>query len=783
MMSLKKFKFTKDNIPKLWRVSWMIFGGFILLGFIYFKSVEYNLFGLFGDLPSMEELESPKIPTASELYTADGVLLGRYFLENRTPITFEEISPNAQLALLAAEDIRFYDHSGIDLKALGSIFWYMVRGDKRGGSTVSQQLAKNLFKTREHGTQGALSGIPYLRILISKTKEWITAINLEKSYSKDEILTMYLNTVDFGSNSFGIKTASKTFFRTLPENLNLQQAATLIGLLKAPTYYSPILNPKNSTRRRNTVLNQMVKYDFITQNVYDSVSKLPLEINYTPEKFENGAGTYFRSVMNNYLKTWCEANGHDLYADGLKIYTTIDSRVQKLAEQAMEEQMKYLQKEFYKHWQGQEPWSDRRNRPISNYIDKILTYLPVYKRLRKQYKGDSTKIAKALHAPKKMKVFSWQGEIDTVFSSLDSIKYYKKFLHGSLMAMEPTSGKIKAWVGGINYKYFKYDHVRQSKRQPGSTFKPFVYTAAIDKFGYSPCNRLTDTPLTIRYEEEGKIKYWSPHNADWVFSNKSMSLRYGMGCSINTIAAKLTKIVGWKTVADYARNMGITSELKEVPSIALGSNNVSLYEMVGAYGTFVNHGIWTEPTFITRIEDQNGHTIFRPTPQTSRAMSAETAFLMLQMFKGSLQEPGGTSGRLYRYDLFGERNEIGGKTGTSSGHADGWYMGLTKDLVAGVWVGGDDLAIHFRTSDIGEGSKMALPMFGLFMEKIYQSQENLGITRGLFPKPDVTITKPYWCPTPSRILPDSLPRKTADSVGIDEIPEHEFEIESEENDS
>jgi len=779
MISPQKNRLYRTSLSYFCKRLWLIFLGSILLIFIYFKSVEYNLFGLFGKLPSMAKLENPKIPTASELYTADGVLLGRYFLENRTPVPFGEISPHLQLALLATEDIRFYEHSGIDMKAMISIFWYLARGEKRGGSTISQQLAKNLFKTRKYGTQGVLSNIPYVRILISKTKEWITAINLEKSYSKDEIITMYFNTVDFGSNSFGIKTASKTFFRTTPDSLNTQQAATLIGLLKAPTYYSPILNPENCLRRRNIVLKQMLKYDFLESQEYDSISKLPLKIQYTPEKFENGAATYFRSVMNYYLKEWCKANGYELYADGLKIYTTIDSRIQKMAEESLENHLKYLQKEFYQHWKGLTPWTDRYNRPISNYIERVTKYLPIYKHLKKQFNGDSAKITQALYQPKKMRIFSWQGEIDTLFSSIDSLKYYKKILHGSLMAMEPTSGYIKAWVGGINYKYFKYDHVKQAKRQPGSTFKPFIYTVALDKFGYSPCDRLTDTPLTIRYEEEGNMKSWSPHNADWVFSYKPMTLRYGMSCSINTIAAKLTKIVGWKNIAEYARNMGITSPLKEVPSIGLGSSNVSLFEMVGAYGTFLNDGIWTAPTFITRIEDRNGHTIFHAKPRHKRAMSQETAFLMLQMFKGSLQEPGGTSGRLYRYNLFGDRNEIGGKTGTSSGHADGWYLGLTKDLVTGVWVGGDDLAIHFRSSEIGEGSKLALPIFGDFMEKIYESKTNLGITKGLFPKPNIEMTKPFWCPTGQRILPDSLTKpKTKlilNSIDNKGVPAHEIE--------
>ncbi|TAE00313.1 MAG: penicillin-binding protein [Bacteroidetes bacterium] len=743
---------TTTRIQKARKVLRWLFGLFIVGLPLYFKAVEYNFLYLFGSMPSLESLENPKIPTASELYTSDGVLLGRYYKENRSPVTYDEIPPKMILALLATEDVRFYEHSGIDLIATVSVFWYIAKGDKRGGSTLTQQLAKNLFKTREADAKGLLGHVPLINTFISKTKEWITAINLESSFSKDEILTMYLNTVDFGSNAFGIKTASKTFFKKMPHELTVDESAILIGLLKAPTFYSPLKNPENAFRRRNTVLAQMVKYDFLTQSEYEQASQKPISVNYTVENAETGAGTYFRSVVNTYMEKWCAENGYDLYADGLKIYTTIDSRIQKHGEDALAEHLKYLQKEFYKHWQGADPWTDRRNNPLPNYIANTIKTLPVYKVLAKKYANKKDSIEIALNQKKKMRVFSWNGERDTLFSSIDSLKYYKHYLHASQMSMDPISGYIKSWVGGINYKYFQYDHVQQAKRQPGSTFKVFVYAAAIDEGGYSPCDRLVDKYTIIRYKEDGKDKVWSPHNADWNFTGESMTLRYAIGCSINTIAAQLTEKIGWETVAKYAKKMGITSELKAVPSIGLGSNNVSLYEMVGAYGTFVNKGIWTEPTFITRIE-QKGRVIMSAKPQKRGAMSEESAFLMTHMLKGGLQEPGGTSGRLYRYNILGG-NEIGGKTGTSSGHADGWYMGITKDLVSGVWVGGDDLSIHFRTSDIGEGSKLALPIFGLFLEKVY-ADSSLNITKGAFPAPEVKINKPYWCPTPRKLVKDS----------------------------
>jgi penicillin-binding protein 1A len=509
----------------------------------------------------------------------------------------------------------------------------------------------------------------------------------------------------------------------------------------------------------------MLKYGYFDRYTYDSLIELPIVLNYTVENAEDGAGTYFRGVMNNYLRNWCEENGYDLDADGLKIYTTIDSRMQQLAEEALAEQMKGLQDKFYDHWRGLNPWRDRRGNEIPNYIENTAERTAWYKAMLKKYGKDST--LRYANTPRPMTVFSWRGEIDTLLSPMDSIRYYKHFMHAGLVAMNPYTGYIRAWVGGINYKYFKFDHVKQARRQPGSTFKPFIYAAAIDSFNFSPCSKLVDGPVVIRYEENGEKKVWAPHNADWVFSYDTVSLRHGMGRSLNTIAAKLTEIIGWKSVINYARKMGITSPLDTVPSVGLGSNDVSLYEMAGAYSTFLNNGVWTEPQFITRIEDKNGRVIFRPVPQRKRALSQESAFLMVQMLKGSLQEPGGTSGRLYSYNLWGN-NELGGKTGTSSNHADGWYMGVCKDLVAGAWVGGDDRSIHFRTSELGEGSKTALPIFGRFLEKVYADTTDLGVSKGRFPTDkelQIRVSKPFFCPTPIKPKPDSL-LLSIDSLGV-----------------
>ncbi|WP_439881512.1 penicillin-binding protein 1A [Pontibacter sp. MBLB2868] len=731
---------------------------------IYLFSVEYNLLFLFGSSPSLDKLENPRSDQASELYTADGQLIGKYFKENRSPVSYQKISPMLIKALVATEDARFYEHAGIDPAAIASAVYGSFKGDARGASTITQQLAKNLYKTRTDGAKGVLGHVPVLNIVISKTKEWLTAIKLEQRYTKEEILAMYLNTVDFGSNSFGIKVASKTFFNTSPDSLKIEQAAVLVGLLKAPTYYSPRFNPNNATRRRNTVLGQMAKYNYLPAAKADSLSKLPLVLDYSVENHYDGPATYFRGAVADYLQEWCKQNGYDLYRDGLKIYTTIDSRIQAHAEEAMEENMRRLQRKFDSHWQGRNPWVDEKDREIPGFIEETIKRTAYYRRLKQKYGNDMAAINKELHTPREMKVFTWDNdslEKKVVMSPLDSLAYYKHFLHGGMMTMDPFTGYIKAWVGGINFKYFKYDHVKQARRQPGSTFKPFVYVAAIDN-GYSPCDKIVDKRVTINYVENGEKKSWSPTNADWEYTGAPMTLRRGMGKSVNSVTAQLTEKIGWETVVKYAKRLGINSPLQSVPSIGLGPSDVSIFEMVGAYSTFPNHGFHTKPMFITRIEDRNGNLIHQFTPKQKKVLSEETAFLMMHMLKGGMEEPGGTSQALWEYDLWKQGNEIGGKTGTTSNHSDGWYMGVTKDLVTGVWVGGEDRSIHFRTSQLGEGSKTALPMYGLFMEKIYKDK-SLGYTMGRFPGPTVKISKEYNCTT---VLPKST---MPDSTAMDEI--------------
>ena len=716
-------------------------------------------------MPSVEDLENPRSEQASEIYSADNVLIGKYFRENRSPVDYNEISPNVINALIATEDNRFHEHSGIDFKASFAIVYYLLKGDQRGSSTITQQLAKNLYKTRGVNSKGVLGYVPGIKVLIVKVKEWITAINLERNFTKEEILNMYLNTVDFGSNAYGIKVAAETFYSTSPDSLTIEQAATLVGLLKATTLYSPILNPENALERRNVVLKLMTDSHLISESQYDSIKQIPLGLTYNVENQNQGIATYFRGAITSYVQEWCKANGKDMYADGLRIYTTIDSRLQKYAEEAVEEQLMTLQDKFYDHWKGKNPWVYENKKEIPNFIEDAIKRTDTYKSLKARFGAGHDSIKIILNTPVKMKVFTWDGDKDTMLSPMDSLRYYKHFLHAGFMSMDPSTGEIKSWVGGIDYKYFKYDHVRQSRRQPGSAFKLFVYTAAIDR-GYGPCDLIVDEPITFNYEENGKRKTWSPKNSDWVFSGDSLTMRQAMGRSINTCAAQVMKTVGINTVIQYAERLGISSPLKPVPSVCLGSSDVSVYEMTGAYSAVVNHGLWIEPYFVSRIEDQNGNVLHEFRPKTFQALSPETAYVMVHMLKGGTEERGGTSQALFQYDIF-RGNEVGGKTGTTSNHSDGWYMGVTRNHVAGMWVGGEDRSIHFRTSALGEGSKTALPIFGIYMEKVYRDT-SLSIDKGYFKRPkklNVNLTCPY--------RPESEPDSTIVPLPLEEEPKEE----------
>lgn len=751
-MAKAKTKSKKESgkLPsKIVKGIWILFAAGLLFIPLFIFSVSINLFNLYGEQPSLRSLENPDEELSSELYSADNVLLGKYFRENRSAVSYEELSPNLINALIAVEDYRFEEHSGIDFRGLtrAIVFYLLPGGYAGGGSTLSQQLAKNLFETRSERYEGSLHSIPGLGKFIDKVKEWIVAVKLERSYTKKEILQMYLNTVPYGSNAHGIKVAAQTYFNTTPDSLNLQEAALLAGMVQAPSRHNPVFNYEGALNRRNVVLAQMMKYNMLSRETYDSLKVLPIDLDYKVANHNQGLATYFRSVIGNYLRNWAREHGYDLYEGGLKIYTTIDSRLQEYAEEAVTEHMTTLQNTFMEHWKGRNPWIDEQGREIKNFLPTVAKRTPRYRNLVSIYGENSDSIDIIMNKPIPMRVFSWQGEIDTLMSPMDSIKYYKHFLQAGFMAMDPHSGQIKAWVGGINHKYFKYDHVMQGKRQPGSTFKPILYAAAIDN-GYSPCYEVYDTPVT--FEASGDQPAYKPMNAEGKYSGQRMTIREGMARSINSIAAFMIKKIGPATVVDYARRLGIESPLEAVPALSLGTSDVSIYELVGAYGTFVNEGIYTKPYFITRIEDKNGNVLQEFPPRTREALSEETAYLMVHMLKGTTEWYGenhehfGTAVGLARYGLLSEDNEIGGKTGTTANYSDGWFIGVTKDLVAGVWVGGDDRSIHFRTLALGQGGRMAMPIYGTFMAKVY-NDPNLDITKGPFKRPSRGLSTEIDC--------------------------------------
>jgi penicillin-binding protein 1A len=720
---------------------------FIYFVIIFFCAIELNFLWLFGYSPDMNDIKTPTMALSSEVYTADGKLIGRFYKENRSPVDYKSISPNIIHALVATEDARFYKHNGVDFYGFLSSMLSTAKGDRRGGSTITQQLAKNLFKTRKRKSQGLISHVPVLRTVVFKFKEWLTAFKIEHLYNKEQILTMYLNTVPFGNNSFGIKTATLKYFNKTPDAVTPAQAATLVGMLKATSTYNPITNPQRALDRRNVALGQMEKYHYLSKAEYTEYVSKPIGLDLSYVDNTGQGDSYLRRAVEKWLDKWCKQNDYDLYEDGLKIYTTIDSRLQQYAEDAVNQKMKMLQKRFNNLWGTRNPWRDSKGHEIKDFLLKAEQRLPIYKLLSKKYNGDSTQINAYFTKKKRMKVFSWNGEHDTTFSSVDSIKYYTKILNTGMMTMEPSTGKIKVWVGGINHKYFNYDHVNQAKRQAGSTFKPFAYVTALDN-GFTPCDKFTDKPVRIEYNDNGKPDVWEPNNADFNFSYREMSLRWAMGKSVNSITAQVTEHVGWDKIVDYAHKIGIESPLKSVPSVSLGSNDVSVFEMVRAYSTFLNKGQKVDPILVSKITDQRGEVLQEFTLKQERVLSEETAWLMLYMFLGGMEEPGGTSQALWEYPgLWKKNNQIGGKTGTSSDYVDGWYMGITKDLVTGIWVGDDDRSVHFTTSETGEGSHTALPIFGAFMEKVYADPKS-GYTYGPFPKPWSKITKEYRCPSP-----------------------------------
>jgi penicillin-binding protein 1A len=746
-----------------WYWKWYFIG--LLFMALFFTALSI---GWLGFMPSFEELENPKSKLASEVISADQKVLGSYYLENRSNIHYSELSPLIIKALIATEDFRFEQHSGIDGIALFRVFKGMATGtNKGGGSTITQQLAKNLFPREHHYT---IIGTGF-----AKLKEWITAIKLERNYTKEEILALYLNTVDFGSLAYGVKSASRTYFDKLPADLNLQESAVLIGLLRAPSYYSPVRNKERSKKRREVVLSQMVENGYLTERQYDSVRVLPLDMSlYTLQDHNSGPGTYFREYLRQAMMAdkpekdnydspddykadsvrwlrdpafgWVTKNKkadgtyYNLYKDGLKIYTTINSHMQKYAEEAVTEHMSSdLQPAFYKHWKGNKhaPYDIADKKEIDKMLVSSKKRSDRYRSMKKAgFSNDSIELSFSTPIP--MRVFSWQGEIDTIMSPMDSIKYHKWFLHAGLMSMEPQTGYVRAYVGGINFKFFKYDHVVVARRQVGSTFKPFVYTVAMQDGQMYPCSQVANVQYTI----DANGVPWSPSNSSDYKEGQMVTLKEALANSINWISAYLIKRFSPEAVIKIARKMGVFSYLPAVPSICLGTPDISLYEMTGAMSTFANKGIFVQPVFITRIEDKNGNVISAFAPHQDEAMNEETAYMMIGLMKGVVES--GTGSRLRgKYAL---TNPIAGKTGTTQSNSDGWFMGLTPDLVTGVWVGGDDRTIRFRSTSLGQGANMALPIWALYMKRVYNDNQ-LQLNRGDFEKPEGLNEDYFNCST------------------------------------
>lgn len=717
----------------------------IVLPLSYVYIVSIDLFGLFGGMPSYAAIENPKNDLSSELISADGVSLGRYFryLSNRSQVSYDELSPFLVKTLILSEDHRFNTHAGMDFWAYPRVLWGVLTFQNAGGgSTITQQLAKNLY-TLNPELDGKLASMsPTIRRVIQKTKEWIISIQLERNFTKEEILTMYLNTSHFGSNAAGIKVAAQTYFNKHPSELNVQESAVLVGILQNPSLFNPYYRPESSLRKRNQVLYKLYKHGYLRSGaVYDSIKALPIELDYNVENQNDGLAPYFRTVIRPRLLNWCKENGYDLYESGLKIYTTIDSRLQKKAEEAMAKRMRLLQAEFERQWaaKGSEPWVDEGGYEIEGFLEKKIKRVPFYKQLAERYKDHPDSIEIVLNTKKPMKVFSWNGEIDTLFSSYDSLRYYNRFLQAGMVTMDPHTGAVKAWVGGIDHKYFKFDHVRQGARQPGSTFKPFVYGKAIEA-GYSPCHPLFDVSPSVKLPN-GTL--WEVRNSEGdKGSGNRMTLRRGLALSKNTISVQLMQLVLPENVVEFAQRLGITTRLDPVPSLALGTSDVRLLDLVAAYSSFVSLGIYTEPFTITRIEDKNGNVVESFIPQSRQVMDEATAFKMIYMLQGGVEELGGTSSGIHPF--LRQDNEIGGKTGTTDKASDGWYVGITHDLVTGIWVGGDEPSIHFPSWTFGAGGRTARPIFEEFMLDVYRDPAS-PYRKGQFKRPTEELDMTLDC--------------------------------------
>ncbi|MFV9483447.1 penicillin-binding protein 1A [Christiangramia sp. OXR-203] len=720
---------------------WTLFGIGILAGILIFLFAGW---GFFGKMPSFDELENPENNLATEIFSADGETLGKYYSENRTPIKYEDLPDHLVQALIATEDERFYQHAGIDAKGTARAAVYL--GTRGGASTITQQLAKQLFT--EDVAQNDVERV------FQKVKEWVISTRLERQYTKEEIITMYFNKYDFIYQAVGIRSASKIYFDKEPSELKIEESAVLVGMLKNSALYNPMRRPELVKSRRNQVFEQMNRNGFISEQETDSLQKLPMKIEFTPEGHDEGMATYFRAYLQGFMKEWIEENPkpdgseYSLYRDGLKIYTSIDSKMQEYAENAVTSHIANLQKSFDRQNEKNPtaPFRDITEDEVESSIQNAMRVSARWKKMKAQGKSDA-EIKKSFKEKAEMRVFSWKGTIDTVMTPRDSILYYKAFLQAGMMSMVPQTGEVKAWVGGIDFKHFKYEHVKQGKRQVGSTFKPFVYATAIDQLKFSPCDTLPRSKFTIEAGKHGNMKDWAPRNSDNEYSGM-LSLKQALARSVNTITARLIDKTGPGPVIDLLGKLGIDTEnVPAVPSIALGTADISLFEMVSAYSTFANQGVYIKPVMVNRIEDKNGTVLYQNVPETRDVLSKEAAYVTVNLLEGVTQ--GGSGTRLrntwgttnafykdvmtgYPYDF---KNPIAGKTGTTQNQSDGWFMGMVPDLVTGVWVGAEDRAVHFPGIQYGQGATMALPIWGMYMKDVYANPD-LKVSKEAFERPE-----------------------------------------------
>jgi len=739
----KKQANTSNGFQKYVRWFWTVFLGGISAVVLLFLLASW---GVFGELPDYTVLENPKTNLATEIISSDAKTLGKfYFNDNRTPVSFDELPQNLVDALIATEDARYFEHSGID--ARGTIRAIVYLGSRGGASTISQQLARQLFVgVRSKG----------LDKYTQKVKEWIIATKLERQYTKEEIIAMYFNIYDFGNNADGIRSAASIYFDKEPNELNLKESAMLVGMFKNSSLYNPRdhKNPIGTRNRRNVVLDQLEKYDYISETVKDSLQKTALDLRYTPQSHRDGIATYFRAYLDGFMKDWIKNNPkpdgekYNLYGDGLKVYTTIDSRMQNYAEEAVQKHMPRLQAEFDNQNTPERnptaPFLALDKNEIESLMNRGMRQSERWRVMKKNGKSDKEIIA-SFDKPTSMSIFSWKGEIDTIMKPMDSMRYYKKFLHPGMMSMDPLTGHVKAWVGGMNYRHFQYDHVYQGKRQVGSTFKPFVYATAIDQLHLSPCYKLPQSQITIEAMKFGNPEPWTPKNSGGDYGGE-ITLQEALAKSVNTITARLMDKVGPQPVIDLVKKLGVESNIPAVPSIGLGTADLSVYEMVAAYATFANQGVYTKPVMVTHIEDKNGTVLYQFTPESRDVISAETAYVTVKLMEGVTRVGSGARLRRtwmpktgvypeiitgYPYEF---KNPIAGKTGTTQNQSDGWFMAMVPNLVTGVWVGAEDRATHFKTITYGQGASMALPIWGMYMRSCIDDEE-LEISTSAFEAP------------------------------------------------